>query len=439
MQRDRLVKVGAVGIAVGTLAVALAMVVLFPGCNTKTTTGPETVTTQAPAPVTQAPAPAATPAAAPAAPPTSQFAVDFGPNASWNVKNTSDIRQHYTAYWTDFDSQSISRGSQEGQFNPGDSFSGSFGRGCLQLDITNGSAGDVPFAYAYYDQNGKSVRSIDASIRAACAPPPTCVEPKEHRISYGDEVWNPTILEGKCPVVEDSVAPLNCHQTGTQSKTTYLVCSQNTNETIALCRNVACATPPPPPDVCPNIQGNQAEVPSGYFKDGQGNCVQDVCPNLEGGQATVPNGYFLSNGQCIQDVCPNLEGGQATVPSGYHLEGGQCVKDPTCDEYVALHLQQTAGDKCVNTSGSQDDQCKDVAKAFDTPDHSLDSKQFNGSEAQLNHAHTFSQSATFAFIEDANGCAGANKQVRLFVGPQIGAPVDVQGINGNSVTYCVCK
>ena len=35
----------------------------------------------------------------------------------------------------------------------------------------------------------------------------------------------------------------------------------------------ACETPPTPTDVCPNIDGNQAEIPDGLVKDEQGNCV----------------------------------------------------------------------------------------------------------------------------------------------------------------------
>ena len=35
----------------------------------------------------------------------------------------------------------------------------------------------------------------------------------------------------------------------------------------------ACETPPPPTDVCPNIEGDQAEIPTGLVKDEQGNCV----------------------------------------------------------------------------------------------------------------------------------------------------------------------
>ena len=44
-----------------------------------------------------------------------------------------------------------------------------------------------------------------------------------------------------------------------------------------------CQAAPPPTDVCPNIDGNQAEVPEGMVKDEQGDCVTpppptDVCP-----------------------------------------------------------------------------------------------------------------------------------------------------------------
>ena len=35
---------------------------------------------------------------------------------------------------------------------------------------------------------------------------------------------------------------------------------------------------PPPTDVCPNIEGNQATVPAGMVKDGQGNCVTPPPP-----------------------------------------------------------------------------------------------------------------------------------------------------------------
>jgi uncharacterized repeat protein (TIGR01451 family) len=37
-------------------------------------------------------------------------------------------------------------------------------------------------------------------------------------------------------------------------------------------------TPPPPTDVCPNIEGNQADVPAGMIKNEQGNCVTPTTP-----------------------------------------------------------------------------------------------------------------------------------------------------------------
>ena len=97
-------------------------------------------------------------------------------------------------------------------------------------------------------------------------------------------------------------------------------------------------------DVCPNLEGTQSTVPSGYHLS-EGQCVldtppvTDVCPNIEGTQESVPSGYHLSDGQCVADstngsgggtptdVCPNIDGTQESVPSGYHLSGGQCVRN----------------------------------------------------------------------------------------------------------------
>ena len=81
-----------------------------------------------------------------------------------------------------------------------------------------------------------------------------------------------------------------------------------------------CEAPPPPADVCPNIGGNQADVPEGMVKDEQGNCVTspppaDVCPNIDGNQATVPTG-LVKNGQgnCVTPPgTPHQVTGTATV------------------------------------------------------------------------------------------------------------------------------
>ncbi|HWO80466.1 DUF11 domain-containing protein [Gaiella sp.] len=68
--------------------------------------------------------------------------------------------------------------------------------------------------------------------------------------------------------------------------------------------------PPPPTDVCPNIEGNQADVPAGMIKNEQGNCVTptpptDVCPNIEGNQADVPAGMIKNEqGNCVTPTTP---------------------------------------------------------------------------------------------------------------------------------------
>ncbi len=85
----------------------------------------------------------------------------------------------------------------------------------------------------------------------------------------------------------------------------------------------------PPTDLCPNIEGDQAEVPQGYAINSDGQCVPDVCPNLDGIQSSLPDGYTVNNdGQCvlITDLCPNIDGIQASIPDGMILNNdGQCV------------------------------------------------------------------------------------------------------------------
>ncbi|MEO5690689.1 MAG: ATP-binding protein [Candidatus Saccharimonadales bacterium] len=106
-------------------------------------------------------------------------------------------------------------------------------------------------------------------------------------------------------------------------------------------------------DVCPNILGVQATVPSGMIVDGNGDCVNplppvvDVCNNIAGDQTTIPVGYFRDvDGNCfIQptppvDVCPNIFGLQATVPSSLIVdENGNCIAPPV--------------DECPNIGGPQ--------------------------------------------------------------------------------------
>ena len=99
--------------------------------------------------------------------------------------------------------------------------------------------------------------------------------------------------------------------------------------------------PPPPVDLCSNIEGNQETIPEGYEDPNEDEiCTQipevpvDVCDNLDGNQSEVPEGYSESEGICTEDsnetptdVCPNIEGDQSVVPDGHSLQDGQCVED----------------------------------------------------------------------------------------------------------------
>ena len=67
----------------------------------------------------------------------------------------------------------------------------------------------------------------------------------------------------------------------------------------------------PPTDVCPNIDGNQTQIPGGMVKDEHGNCVTptpppaDVCPNIDGNQASVPGGLVKDeHGNCVTPTPP---------------------------------------------------------------------------------------------------------------------------------------
>jgi len=96
-------------------------------------------------------------------------------------------------------------------------------------------------------------------------------------------------------------------------------------------------------DACPNINGSQSSIPSGYMLVGNTCILIDVCPNIIGAQSTIPAGFSYNNlGNCVADttdVCPNLSGIQSLVPSGYSLNNNQCIAD--------------AVDMCSNISGTQ--------------------------------------------------------------------------------------
>ncbi|MBI4733030.1 MAG: hypothetical protein HY781_13060 [Chloroflexi bacterium] len=106
-----------------------------------------------------------------------------------------------------------------------------------------------------------------------------------------------------------------------------------------------CGTPPT--DVCPNIDGNQATIPDGFYMDENGDCVPippDLCPNIDGTQLTVPDGFQMDDsGNCVPvppDLCPNIDGTQLTIPDGFQMDdSGNCVPIPP--------------DLCPNIDGTQ--------------------------------------------------------------------------------------
>ena len=98
---------------------------------------------------------------------------------------------------------------------------------------------------------------------------------------------------------------------------------------------------PGPVDICLNLDGVQAEIPTGYESKTSGNCTEvvtdsepdDLCPNLDGNQEVVPERYEKDvQGDCVPvpppviDVCPNLDGVQSEIPSNYKQDNtGKCV------------------------------------------------------------------------------------------------------------------
>ncbi len=125
-----------------------------------------------------------------------------------------------------------------------------------------------------------------------------------------------------------------------------------------------------PVDVCPNIPGDQATMPSGMQHDGGGNCytptpppeppapAPDLCNNLAGTQTTLPAGYYRTGGNCYAqplppadpvDVCPNIPEAQSVVPDGMYLDAQN-----TC-----LDLPPPK-DVCTNIGGPQSEIPEDM-------------------------------------------------------------------------------
>src|SRR6185436_10693847 len=112
----------------------------------------------------------------------------------------------------------------------------------------------------------------------------------------------------------------------------------------------------------------------------------------------------------------------------------------TCGQRINLFLDTTVNPLCVNLNGGQASECAQVAAAFANPVGSLNGLTFTGQEAQVNNTFTWSLNADFAFVVDANECAGSPKAVRVKKVVVAGTPIPFSqnDIDGNSATYCSC-
>ncbi len=124
-----------------------------------------------------------------------------------------------------------------------------------------------------------------------------------------------------------------------------------------------------PLDICSNIDGLQASIPSGYTVNNFGACITivDVCPNFLGDQDSVPTGYIVDEiGACVPvtiDYCPNIKGIQYRIPSGYEVNGdGNCARPSSVDvcpndKGVQISYDQCSKkviDVCLNLPGIQE-------------------------------------------------------------------------------------
>jgi hypothetical protein len=160
------------------------------------------------------------------------------------------------------------------------------------------------------------------------------------------------------PALVNSVK-LNVKEIGVWGNGTPSSNGTDPESSTVISRPTSGCTPPPPPDQCPNIAGNQASVPTGMVKDASGNCVTppppptDQCPNIEGLQTSVPAGMVRdASGNCATppppptDECPNIAGLQTSVPAGMVKDSsGNCTTPPP--------PPPPPTDECPNIEGAQ--------------------------------------------------------------------------------------
>lgn len=135
--------------------------------------------------------------------------------------------------------------------------------------------------------------------------------------------------------------------------------------------------------------------PTGYTLVDNTNCMLDVCPNLPGAQAKIPTNYWIGDNECrmnidlqnpslippafisnsgkgVYDACPNIPGVQGGVPAGYTKDTltNKCTKKPVVDLCKNVNGIQTSLPK--NHARNEDGTCynkltapKPVVKVYD--------------------------------------------------------------------------
>ena len=143
-------------------------------CGEQQVTAPEVASIVA-APVEQTSAVAAPqPVAAPADSPF--FEARFLPGGDYSIRNVGSRTETWVIFRTTFDDQSTPTWwSPVVYVAPGDYFIGTVpGAACSQVDVTQGSAGDRPFAHAFYDREGRTFHPGSSPEKLdACRPKPT--------------------------------------------------------------------------------------------------------------------------------------------------------------------------------------------------------------------------------------------------------------------------
>jgi hypothetical protein len=126
----------------------------------------------------------------------------------------------------------------------------------------------------------------------------------------------------------------------------------NENGVLVLCSNDV------NPDLCPNLDGPQTTILSGYWKESDGNCYTtvDVCANIPGPQPSVPNGY-------TSDADKNCF--IVSTPTATPYIARSCDADPLSNWTISWNGY---GWFDWNESGSEDSPGTfDLGISFDTP------------------------------------------------------------------------